>query len=219
MAGRLDGCVASGRYAAMATIHSVCVYCGSGTGTDPAYVEAARRLGRAFARSGIRLVYGGGSVGLMGEVATSVLRHGGAVTGIIPRFLSERERMLREVDELIVTEDMHERKRLMFERADGFVALPGGIGTLEELVEMLTWSQLGRHRKPVLIANVAGFWNPLLMLFEHMIEQGFIRPGLMVSYLVAERIDEAVPMLQRAVRDLAQAALDQAADAPPLSNL
>ncbi len=203
----------------MAMIESICVYCGSGNGTDPAYVEAARELGRRMARAGIRLVYGGGSVGLMGEVAAAVLRNDGAVTGIIPRFLSERERMLREVDELIVTEDMHERKMLMFERADAFVALPGGVGTLEELVEMLTWSQLGRHRKPVLIANVAGFWNPLLMLFEHMIEQGFIRPGLMVSYLVAERIDEVVPTLQRAVRDLAQAALDQAADAPPLSNL
>ena len=133
----------------MAEIHSVCVYCGSGTGTNPAYVKAARQLGRAFARSDVGLVYGGGSVGLMGEVATSVLRHGGAVTGIIPRFLSERERMLRDVDELIVTEDMHERKRLIFERADAFVALPGGVGTFEVLVDMLTWIQLGRHMYPV----------------------------------------------------------------------
>ena len=160
------------RYAPMAVLKTVCVYCGSGTGADPIYGEAARELGRRFAETGIRLVYGGGSVGLMGEIASAVLRHGGHVTGIIPRFLSERERLLRGVDELIVTEDMHARKRLMFERAEAFVALPGGIGTLEELVEILTWSQLGRHEKPVLLANIGGFWNPLLALFAHMVEQG-----------------------------------------------
>jgi uncharacterized protein (TIGR00730 family) len=199
----------------MAVLKTVCVYCGSGTGADPIYGEAARELGRRFAETGIRLVYGGGSVGLMGEIASAVLRHGGHVTGIIPRFLSERERLLRGVDELIVTEDMHARKRLMFERAEAFVALPGGIGTLEELVEMLTWGQLGRHEKPVVLANVGGFWNPLLALFAHMTEQGFIRPGLTVTYMAVDRVADIVPKLQETVRGVAQAALD----APPLSHL
>ena len=203
------------RYAPMAVLKTVCVYCGSGTGADPIYGEAARELGRRFAETGIRLVYGGGSVGLMGEIASAVLRHGGHVTGIIPRFLSERERLLRGVDELIVTENMHARKRLMFERAEAFVALPGGIGTLEELVEMLTWGQLGRHEKPVVLANVGGFWNPLLALFAHMTEQGFIRPGLTVTYMAVDRVADIVPKLQETVRGVAQAALD----APPLSHL
>src|ERR671927_680450 len=147
--------------------------------------------------------------------AAAVLRHGGHVTGIIPRFLSDRERLLHGVDELIVTEDMHARKRLMFERAEAFVALPGGIGTLEELVEILTWSQLGRHEKPVLLANIGGFWDPLLALFDHMTEQGFIRPGLTVTYVAVDRVADIVPKLQEAVRDVAQAALD----APPLNML
>jgi uncharacterized protein (TIGR00730 family) len=129
----------------MSKIKTVCVYCGSGPGTNPHFVEAAIALGKAFAENGIRLVYGGGSIGLMGAIATSVLDHGGSVTGIIPDFLTARENALTRVQEMIVTPDMHERKRLMFERSDAFVALPGGIGTLEELVEQMTWQQLGRH--------------------------------------------------------------------------
>ena len=177
----------------MTDIRSICVYCGSGAGTDPAYREAAAELGREMARAGIRLVYGGGSVGLMGIVARSVLEHGGDVTGIIPRFLKEREEMLEDVCELIVTEDMHERKRLMFERADAFVALPGGIGTLEETVEMMTWAQLGQHAKPVLLANIKGFWEPFRQLLEHMRRDGFIRNGLDVTYHVANSAAEIVP--------------------------
>ena len=126
-------------------IANICVYCGSGPGLNPAYLQAANFLGHAMAERGIGLVYGGGSLGLMGEVARGVLAGGGRVTGIIPQFLSDKERMLREVQELIVVDDMHQRKKLMFERSDAFVALPGGIGTLEELVEQLTWAQLGRH--------------------------------------------------------------------------
>ena len=114
-----------------------------------------------MARNDIGLVYGGGSLGLMGEVARATLEHGGRVTGIIPGFLVEKEAMMRDVNEVIVTEDMHERKRLMFERSDAFVALPGGVGTLEELVEQLTWVQLGRHTKPVIVANIDGFWTPV----------------------------------------------------------
>ena len=152
----------------MNKIKTVCVYCGSGPGTNPRFVEAAIALGKVFAENDIRLVYGGGSIGLMGAVAKSTLDHGGTVTGIIPDFLRARENALTRVQEMIVTPDMHERKRLMFERSDAFVALPGGIGTLEELVEQLTWQQLGRHSKPVLLANIDSFWEPLLALLAHM---------------------------------------------------
>ncbi|MGA9092409.1 MAG: TIGR00730 family Rossman fold protein [Bradyrhizobium sp.] len=182
----------------MSKIKTVCVYCGSGPGTNPRFVEAATALGKAMAESGIRLVYGGGSIGLMGAVASSVLDHGGMVTGIIPGFLTARENALKRVQELIVTPDMHERKRLMFEHSDAFVALPGGIGTLEELVEQLTWQQLGRHSKPVLLANIEGFWEPLLALLAHMRETQFIRASLAVDILKAERVEDILPRLQAA---------------------
>jgi uncharacterized protein (TIGR00730 family) len=184
--------------ASMSKIKTVCVYCGSGPGTNPRFVEAAIALGRALAESGIRLVYGGGSIGLMGAIATSVLDHGGIVTGIIPDFLTARENALTRVQEMIVTPDMHERKRLMFERSDAFVALPGGIGTLEELVEQLTWQQLGRHSKPILIANIDGFWEPLLALLSHMRATQFIRPSLAINILKAERVDDILPRLRAA---------------------
>jgi uncharacterized protein (TIGR00730 family) len=182
----------------MSKIKTVCVYCGSGPGTNPRFVEAAIALGQALAENGIRLVYGGGSIGLMGAIATSVLDHGGTVTGIIPDFLTSRENALTRVQELIVTPDMHERKRLMFERSDAFVALPGGIGTLEELVEQLTWQQLGRHSKPVLLANIDGFWEPLLALLAHMRATQFIRPTLTVDILKAERVEDILPRLRSA---------------------
>ena len=184
--------------AIMSKIKTVCVYCGSGPGTDPRFVEAAIAFGKALAENGIRLVYGGGSIGLMGAVATSVLDHGGTVTGIIPDFLTSRENALKRIQEMIVTPDMHERKRLMFERSDAFVALPGGIGTLEELVEQLTWQQLGRHAKPILLANIAGFWEPLLALLVHMRATQFIRATLAVDILKAERVEDILPRLQAA---------------------
>jgi uncharacterized protein (TIGR00730 family) len=182
----------------MNKIKTVCVYCGSGPGTNPRFIEAAIALGKALADNAIRLVYGGGSIGLMGALATSVLDHGGAVTGIIPDFLTSRENALSRVQEMIVTPDMHERKRLMFERSDAFVALPGGIGTLEELVEQLTWQQLGRHAKPILIANIDGFWEPLLALLTHMRATQFIRPTLPIDLLKADRIDDILPRLRAA---------------------
>jgi uncharacterized protein (TIGR00730 family) len=182
----------------MKKIRTVCVYCGSGPGTNPHFIEAAIALGKALAENSIRLVYGGGSIGLMGAVATSVLDHGGTVTGIIPDFLTTRENALTRVQEMIVTPDMHERKRLMFERSDAFVALPGGIGTLEELVEQLTWQQLGRHSKPVLLANIDGFWEPLLALLAHMRGTEFIRPSLAVDILKAERVEDILPRLRAA---------------------
>src|SRR6202043_453763 len=181
--------------AVMTKIKTVCVYCGSGPGTNPHFVEAAVALGKIMAENGIRLVYGGGSLGLMGAIATSVLDHGGLVTGIIPDFLTARENALTRVQEMIVTPDMHERKRLMFEHSDAFVALPGGIGTLEELVEQLTWAQLGRHKKPILILNMERFWDPLCALIEHMRRLDFIRADLSVRLLVVEKVDEILPKL------------------------
>jgi len=184
--------------APMNQIKTVCVYCGSGPGTNPHFEQAAIALGKVFAENDIRLVYGGGSIGLMGAVAKSTLDHGGKVTGIIPDFLRARENALTRVQEMIVTPDMHERKRLMFERSDAFVALPGGIGTLEELVEQLTWQQLGRHSKPVLLANIDNFWEPLLALLAHMRSTAFIRPSLPLEVLQAERIEDILPRLRAA---------------------
>jgi uncharacterized protein (TIGR00730 family) len=194
----------------MSNIKTVCVYCGSGPGTNPHFMEAAVAFGRALAENGIRLVYGGGSLGLMGAVATSVLDHGGTVTGIIPDFLTLRENALTRVQEMIVTPDMHERKRLMFEHSDAFVALPGGVGTLEELVEQLTWKQLGRHEKPVLLANVDNFWEPLFALLAHMRSTQFIRSGLSVDILKAERVEDILPRLRAAVAGMPEEAKEMA---------
>jgi uncharacterized protein (TIGR00730 family) len=179
--------------------YNLCVYCGSGPGRNPAYIEAARELGQAMADEGIGLVYGGGSLGLMGEVARATLKAGGHVTGIIPEFLVTRERMLADVNELIVTANMHERKMTMFERSDGFVAMPGGIGTLEELVEQLTWSQLGRHTKPIVLANIDGFWDPLCALLDHMRAQAFIRDGMNVRFITVDRAEDILPAIATAV--------------------
>ncbi|HEY3793824.1 MAG TPA: TIGR00730 family Rossman fold protein, partial [Bradyrhizobium sp.] len=158
----------------MSKISNVCVYCGSSPGNNPRFVEAASDFGKILAENKINLVYGGGSFGLMGALATSVLDHGGTVTGIIPEALVARERALKRVQEMVVTRDMHERKRLMFERSDAFVALPGGIGTLEELVEQLTWAQLLHHKKPVVLCSIDSFWNPLLETFARMKDAGFV---------------------------------------------
>ena len=189
----------------MSTINSICVYCASGPGTNPAFMEAATKLGRILAENNIRLVYGGGSVGLMGALAESVLDHGGSVTGVIPDFLVNREHMLLRVQERVITPDMHGRKRVMFERADAFVALPGGVGTLEELVEQLTWAQLGRHKKPIMILNVASFWDPLCLLLEQMEKLDFIRASLPVNLLVADHVEEILPKLFEAARLIPEA--------------
>lgn len=171
----------------MNTIRSVCVYCGSSPGRDETYVKAGHLLGRSIARSGLRLVYGGGTKGIMGAVAEGALRAGGKVTGIIPRFLINREATetaLDRLDELLITENMHERKHRMFEKSDAFVALPGGIGTVEEIVEIMTWAQLGHHRKPIVFGNVGGFWDPMLTLLDHMATEGFIHSAQRVKPLV-----------------------------------
>lgn len=176
-------------------IRNLCVYCGSSPGGDPAYELAARTLGRAMAQAGKGLVYGGGSKGLMGIIAESVLSNGGQVTGIMPEFLQSGNAG-PPGQNIVLVPDMHARKRLMFEKADAFIALPGGVGTLEELVEQLSWVQLERHNKPVLLANIAGFWNPVITLFDHMRTQGFILPGFDISYLVTDQAEEILPLIE-----------------------
>ena len=195
----------------MSIIKTVCVYCGSGPGTNPNFVKAAVALGKAFARNKVGLVYGGGSVGLMGEIANAVLDRGGEAIGVIPTFLVNREHVLGR-GKIIKTRDMHERKQRMFDEADAFVALPGGVGTLEELVEQLTWQQLGRHSKPILLANVDGFWEPLLALLAHMRSTAFIRPTLAVNILQAERVEDILPKLRAAATLARDASKEMPAD-------
>ena len=182
----------------MNTIRSICVYCGSSPGNNDLYLKAGHTLGRAIAQTGLQLVYGGGGKGIMGAVADGALRSGGKVTGIIPRFLMAKEATqaaLQRLDEFIVTENMHERKHMMFEKSDAFVALPGGIGTVEEIIEIMTWAQLGHHRKPIVFANIGGFWNPMLALLDHMRAEGFIHTGQLVNPLVVDTAEAIVPAI------------------------
>jgi uncharacterized protein (TIGR00730 family) len=179
-------------------IRSICVYCGSQPGRHQSFMDAGRILGKSIAENHLRLVYGGGTKGIMGAVASGVLSHGGRVTGIIPEFLMDMEatrHSLGQLSELIVTPDMHERKHKMFERSDAFVTLPGGIGTLEEIVEVMTWAQLGRHRKPIVLVNIDGFWDPLMKLIQHMADAGFIHTAHLVQPLVIDAAEEVVPAL------------------------
>lgn len=183
------------------SIRSICVYCGSQPGQNPAYRAAAETLGRAMADNGIDLVYGGGTKGIMGAVAEAVMAGGGKAIGIIPEFLMDKEASRRELgrlSELHVTRDMHERKHMMFERSDAFVTLPGGIGTLEEIIEIMTWAQLGRHTKPMVFANVSGFWDPLNALLEHMSGEGFIHTAHLVRPMVIDRAEDIVPAVMAA---------------------
>ena len=200
----------------MSKINAVCVYCGSSAGNDPAFLRAAETLGKALAQGGVRLVYGGGSVGMMGAVARAVLKHGGKATGIIPEFLFRREQPDAQNEELIVTRDMHERKQKMFEQADAFVALPGGIGTLEELVEQLTWVQIGQHRKPLLLVNINGFWEPLRDLLEHMEKLGFIYGDVQSSLLIADPPEDVLPKLREAAHAVSEAETRMAVPAEKL---
>lgn len=182
----------------MNLIRSVCVYCGSSPGRDQTYLDAGYALGRALARGGLRLVYGGGARGVMGAVAKGSIESGGRVTGVIPRFLMNKEATeaaLSRLDELVVTDDMHERKHAMFEKSDAFVALPGGIGTLEEIVEIMTWAQLGRHRKPMVFANIGGFWDPMLALLDHMRAEGFVHTAHLVQPIVIGKAEAIVPAI------------------------
>ncbi len=182
----------------MNTIRSICVYCGSSSGRGEHYLNAGHALGRSIAQAGLGLVYGGGTRGIMGAVADGAMRAGGKVTGIIPRFLMSKEAAataLGRLDELIVTEDMHQRKHMMFEKSDAFVALPGGIGTVEEIIEIMTWAQLGHHRKPIVFGNIEGFWDPMLTLLDHMKAEGFIHTSHLVQPLVVDAADAIVPAI------------------------
>jgi uncharacterized protein (TIGR00730 family) len=179
----------------MAAITRLCVYCGSSAGTDASYRAAAARLGTLLAEASVELVYGGGRVGLMGVLADAALAAGGRVTGIIPRHLHDREVAHPGVSNMIVVGSMHERKQRMFELADAFAVLPGGFGTLDETIEMLTWRQLALHDKPVIIADIAGYWAPLLGLIEHAIAHGFAGAGLRDFYRVVARVDDVLPTL------------------------
>ncbi|EPE99134.1 TIGR00730 family Rossman fold protein [Rhizobium grahamii] len=187
-------------------IRSICVYCGSRPGSDPRHMAAGRTLGKEIAEYGLRLIYGGGTKGIMGAVASGVLSNGGQVTGIIPEFLIDMEatrHSLGQLNELIVTPDMHTRKHAMFERSDAFVALPGGIGTLEEIVEIMTWAQLGRHEKPMVFANVGGFWDPMMELLRHMTDEGFVHTAHRVQPLVIDDISEIIPGIMAQAAEIA----------------
>jgi hypothetical protein len=176
-------------------MNRVCVFCGSRHGVDPRHAAAARALGRELAARGTGLVYGGGNVGLMGEVAAAVVEAGGHVLGVIPTSLAEKELAYAGATELVEVGTMHERKALMADRADGFVALPGGYGTLDELFEILTWAQLGIHAKPVVLFNSAGFFDPLLALADHLVREGFLRPRHRALIRVAATAPEVLAAL------------------------
>jgi uncharacterized protein (TIGR00730 family) len=176
-------------------LQSVCVFCGSSDAADPSYLRAANELGRALAEANLRLVYGGGGVGLMGATARGAHDAGGKVLGIIPDFLVGRERALETVEHVVVS-SMHERKQMMFENSDGFVILPGGIGTLEEVVELLSWRRLDLHAKPVVFYNPDGFWTTLFALFQHTVDTKLTPPEFMESWTTVERVEDIVPALR-----------------------
>ena len=185
----------------MHRIRSICVYCGSSPGRNELHLHSGRVLGRAIAEAGLRLVYGGGTKGVMGAVSSAALAAGGEVTGIIPKFLLNKEASppaLERLQELVVTDNLHQRKHNMFEKSDAFVALPGGIGTLEEVVEIMTWAQLGHHRKPIVFGNFAGFWDPMLAMMDHMKAEGFIHTAHLVRPLVVDRAEAIVPAILQA---------------------
>jgi uncharacterized protein (TIGR00730 family) len=189
----------------MNKIRAVCVYCGSSPGNDAAYVEAGERLGSALAAAGVRLIYGGGTTGVMGAVAHGTLSAGGEIGAIIPRFLINRETTkaaLTKLNDVTITETMHERKHKMFERSDAFVALPGGIGTVEEIVEIMTWGQLGQHRKPMVFANINGFWDPMLGMLDHLHRAGFIHSGHLMQPIVVDRAEAIIPAIVAAAEEI-----------------
>jgi uncharacterized protein (TIGR00730 family) len=187
-----------GVYPHMSKIKAVCVYCGSSPGHDVAYVEAGERLGRALAASGLTLIYGGGTHGVMGAVARGTLNNGGKVGAIIPRFLTNWETTadaLKMFEDLTITDTMHERKHRMFERSDAFVALPGGIGTVEEIVEIMTWAQLGQHRKPMVLVNIKGFWAPMMAMLDHIRSAGFLHRDHLLQPIVVDRAEDVIPAI------------------------
>jgi len=187
----------------------LCVFCGSNAGAVPAFAEAAARLGSALASREIGLVYGGGNVGLMGILADAVVEHGGEVIGVIPEFLERAEVAHGGLSVLHVVGSMHERKAVMAALADGFIALPGGFGTLDELAEALTWTQLGLQAKPVVLLDVDGFWGPLVQFFDAAVQHGFVRPAHRMLLSRAVTIDEAIALATSPVPDTPHKWLDR----------
>lgn len=181
----------------MTKISSLCVYCGSKMPVDNAFRETAKSLGTQLGQNGIQLVYGGGHVGLMGITADATLNAGGQVIGIIPGHLHDIEVSHENLTELIVVDSMHERKQLMFEKSDAFVVLPGGIGTLDETFEMITWRQLKLHDKPIILVNYKNYWQPFLDLMDHMIKAGFVEPAVFTYFEVVEGLEDIMPALKR----------------------
>lgn len=179
----------------MNSIKNVCVYCASSTKIAPVYFASAERLGRLLAMRGINLINGAGSIGLMGTVSNAALRAGGTVTGVIPRFMVEQNWHHTGLTKLVETENMHERKQLMAEMSDGVIALPGGCGTMEELLEIITWKQLGLYLKPIVILNVDGFFNPLLEMLQRAIDENFMRKEHRAIWQVAQTPEEALDLL------------------------
>jgi uncharacterized protein (TIGR00730 family) len=173
----------------MDNIKSIAVYCGSKLGANPAYVMAAREFGKQIAARGIRLVFGGGRIGMMGEIANQVLAEGGAVTGVIPNFLNDLEVAHKGVTEFIAVESMHERKHIMFTRSDAFVILPGGLGTLDECMEIITWKQLQIHTCPIIILDVDGYWRSLKTLFKDIVNGGFAHPKALELFSIVDSVD------------------------------
>ncbi len=190
----------------MALVKTVCVYCGSSGRVDEVYRAAATRLGVILAKAGIGMVYGGGRIGLMGLAADAALASGGRVTGIIPTHLHEREVGHRGLTEMILVDDMHSRKRRMFDLSDAFVTLPGGLGTLDETIEILTWKQLGLHDKPIVLVDVAGYWAPLIELIGHTVASGFAAREATQLYRVVPRVEDLLPALAAAPQPAAPAA-------------
>lgn len=187
---------------------SICVFCGSRSGNSPAYAEAARATGRVIAKSGCRLVFGAGDVGLMGEVATAAIAAGAPTLGVIPVHLLNRERKKRDMTNIVVTEDMHERKKVMFMNSDAVVVLPGGAGSLDEFFEILTWAQIGLHQKPIYLLDVGGYWQPLIALLAHIVDEGFADPsmlGLFTALPDVAALETRLDMLSDATRNLRQA--------------
>lgn len=182
----------------MTSIASLCVFCGSKLGNDAAYQRAAEDLGAAMTSRGVALIYGGGRIGIMGVLAETVLAGGGRVTGVIPDFLMRYEVGNVDVSELVVTETMHDRKRQMFERADGFVILPGGLGTLDEAFEIITWKQLRVHSKPIVVLDVGDYWRPLADLVERIIDAGFAHPAVAELFTIVDTVDGVFTALAEA---------------------
>ncbi|MDF2368905.1 TIGR00730 family Rossman fold protein [Sneathiella sp.] len=182
----------------MTQISSLCVYCGSRIPRDPAHIDAAKSLGKALAENGIRLVYGGGHVGLMGVIADATLNSGGQVTGIIPGHLHDIEVSHEKLTELHIVDSMHARKEKMFQTSDAFAVLPGGLGTLDETFEMVTWRQLRLHDKPIILVNYKNYWRPLLDLMAHMIEAGFVEEQARGYFTVVEELKDIIPALAKA---------------------